>query len=222
MLASYQLSCIAILLCFRTLYYTLTASGGTTLFGLKVHGQMDGMPFRIYPALLNGQRRRQTCTNPPAFDLGQGFTTDGDGRAWMSSSDTEAIWSCTILDTELCDCVSEVAAVGTAVQSLAVDETRVYWTNGSGIFYIERNSDPIVVLTLSSSMMNTSILATSPGLQQLPGACCMSKSTLFSVDYACDHWGILGCVHGREWKEKSVALALPNYCSRPTPGGYVL
>ena len=112
----------------------------------------------------------------------------------MSSTDTGNIWSCTIFGTELCDCVSEVAAVGTAVQSLAVDEARVYWTNGSGIFYIERNSDPTVVLTLSSSMMDTSIIATSPGLQQLPGACCMSKSTLFSVDYAYDLWGILGCV----------------------------
>ena len=112
----------------------------------------------------------------------------------MSSADTGNIWSCTILGDQLCDCAPEVAAVGTAVQSLAVDEARVYWTNESGIFYIERNSDPTMVLTLSSSMMDTIILATSPGLQQLPGACCMSKSTLHSVDTAYDHWGILVCV----------------------------
>ena len=154
--------------CFRTLYYALTASGGTTLYALDVREQGNRIPSRIFPGMPNGRRRRQACPDPPSFNLGQGFTTDANGRAWMSSTDTGDIWSCAVSGTQLCNCMSEVSNASTSVQALAVDEARVYWTDTNGVFYVELDSNRTVFITLST-MATTQLLATSPGLQQLPG-----------------------------------------------------
>ena len=162
-----------ILPCFRTLYYALTASGGTTLYALDVREQGNRMPSRIFPGMPNGRRRRQACPDPPSFDLGQGFTTDANGRAWMSSTDTGDIWSCAVSGSQLCNCMSEVSNASTSVQALAVDEARVYWTDTNGVFYVELDSNRTVFITLST-MATTQLLATSPGLQQLPGASVLS------------------------------------------------
>ena len=126
------------------------------------------MPSHIFSGLPNGRRRRQACPDPPSFDLGQGFTTDADARAWMSSTDTGDIWSCAVSGTQLCNCKSEVSNASPSVQALAVDEARVYWTDTNGVFYVEL-SNRTVFITLST-MATTQLLATSPGLQQLPGA----------------------------------------------------
>lgn len=193
---SCYLLCIAILPCFRTLYYALTASSGTTLFALDVQTEGDKMPLRIFPNLPTDRRRRQTCANPLTISLGQGFTTDGDGRAWVSSADTGDIWSCAISGAALCDCMMEVAAASTSVQALAVDEARVYWTNTTGIFYTELNSDGTVIDILSPTVA-TQILATSPGLQQLPGVCCVSGCIVHLVNHAYEHSGKSVCVRGK-------------------------
>ena len=87
----------------------------------------------------------------------------------MSSTDTGDIWSCIVSGTQLCNCMSEVSNASTSVQALAVDEARVYWTDTNGIFYVELDSNRTVFITLST-MATTQLLATSPGLQQLPGA----------------------------------------------------
>lgn len=218
---SCYLLCIAILPCFRTLYYALTASSDTTLFALDVKTEGDKMPLRIFPESSTGRRRRQTCMNPPSISLGQGFTTDGNGRAWVSSTDTGDIWSCTISGTALCGCEKEVTAASTSVLALAVDEARVYWTNTTGIFYTELDSDRTVVNIVSSTVA-TQILATSPGLQPLPGVCCMSGCIVRPVKHAyelsgkiciCVRWKIEGVVELSRLRSPIVTATPPHYSS---------
>ena len=74
-----------------------------------------------------------------------------------------------VLCTQLCDYMSEVCNASTSVQALAVDEARVYWTDTNGVFYVELDSNCMVSVTLST-MATTQLLATCPGLQQLPDA----------------------------------------------------
>ena len=171
---------IEILPSIRKLYYARTASGSTALFSLDVRPEGNKTPLSIYPPPATGRRRRQTCSNPLSMtvNLAPGFATDGAGRAWLSDAGTGDIWSCTITATELCDCVMEVTAAITfptgllvRAETLAVDEARVYWTipNMSGVYYIQLNSNRTMVNNLTT-MASANILATSPGLQQLPGA----------------------------------------------------
>ena len=179
---------IEILPSIRKLYYARTASGSTTLFSLDVRPEGNKTPLSIYPPPATGRRRRQTCSNPLSMtvNLAPGFATDGAGRAWLSDAGTGDIWSCTITATGLCDCVMEVTAANTSptgllmsAETLAVDEARVYWTipNMSGVYYIQLDLDRTMVNNLSA-MASTYILATSPGLQQLPGAHALHTYTL--------------------------------------------
>lgn len=179
------------------------------------------MPLHIFPESPIGRRRRQTCMNPPSISLGRGFTTDGNGRAWVSSTDTGDIWSCIISGTALCDCVKKVTAASTSVLALAVDEARVYWSNTTGIFYTELDSDPTVVNIISSTAA-TQILATSPGLQPLPGVCCMSGCIVRPVKRAyepsgkiciCVRWKIEGVVELSRLRSPIVTAAPPHYSS---------
>ena len=65
------------------------------------------MPSHLFPGLpMAGYEGRLA---PPSFSLDQVFTTDADGRAWMSSTDTADIWSCAVLGTQLCDYMSEAS-----------------------------------------------------------------------------------------------------------------
>ena len=113
------------------------------------------------------------------------------------------------------------------VESITVDELRVYWTSQDNlsVYYVSRD-DPFSLMTLSSNSHEHRLLGLSPGQQPWPAAGKLMlnfTSLVLSSTYALTHLCAEGCFPGvpRPYVDTSLACLTPEFgstsdnCNRP-------